>query len=255
LTTRSDAVIVQTPGLVDRMLSQGASCVGVVPSVVTDSQPDPAVRASKRAELGLAPETCLFVYAGAVGLLNGIDVLVDAMERIQNGADLAVAVVGDGSARVGIGERLAREQIEGIQLVGGVEKAEVARWLAAADVCLHLLRPDSRLSYALPTKVLEYFGARRPFITTAPGLARRLARNSGGSVAENADALADELRQWAERTPAERQAPGGQGFAYGLRLFGRETVVDRLESTLRAAIASRGSASASCAAPTSSPST
>ena len=241
LTTSAAAVVVQTPGLVGRALRQNARMVGVVPPAVLDRRIDDRRRAIKRAELGLEDDACLFVYTGAVGLLNGLDTLLDAVRLVADDLAFQVAVVGDGSARRSLDERIARERIGRVRLIGAVGKDEVADWLAAADVCLHLLRPDERLAYALPSKVFEYFGAHRPFVTTASGVAQRLAERSGGSFAADANALAVELARWAGMSVAERSERGEQAFDYGSRLFGRDTVVDRLESLLAHVVASRSS--------------
>ena len=232
LAQSADAVIVQTPGLVGAMLRQRARDVRVIPGAVLDRPPDQARRARMRAELGLSDDVCLFVYTGAVGLLNGLDTLLDALVHVRPEVTVAVAVVGDGSARSAIDARIRGEAIQRITLVGAVDKEGVADWLAAADVCLHLLRRDDRLTYALPSKALEYIGAHRAFVTTARGVAQRLAERSGGSFAADAYGLAQEIERWAALTPQERRARGDASFAFGSRVFGRDTVVDRLAALL-----------------------
>jgi glycosyltransferase involved in cell wall biosynthesis len=238
LSRDADGIVVPTPGLVPRTLHVGGKLVRVVPGAVLDAPPSESRRVAKRAELGLDRSTCLFVYTGAVGMVNGLDTLVDAAKLVDGKLDAAVAVVGDGSGRAMLEERLGRERVGNVRLVGAVEKAEVADWLAAADVCLHLLRPDPRLECALPSKILEYFGGHRPVLTTAAGLPRRVAERSGGTFAADAPALAAELERWARMPPSERVARGEQSFFYGTSVFGPAAVVDRLESLLEYVAAS-----------------
>jgi glycosyltransferase involved in cell wall biosynthesis len=120
-----------------------------------------------------------------------------------------------------------------------VPKAEVAGLLAAADVCLHLLRRDPVFETALPSKVLEYFGSHRPFVTTVPGLPERLAHESGGGFAPTAEELAAELERWTTMAPAERAAKGEEALRYGLEHFGLQTNADKLEAVLLRAIERR----------------
>ena len=232
LSQGADAIVIPTSGLLERTLRVGGKLIRAVPGAVLDTPPDERQRAAKRADLGLDPSTCLFVYTGAVGRANGLDTLVDAAKLMNGTADLAIAVVGDGSARADLGERIRNERVETIRLVGAVQKAEVSDWLAAGDVCLHLLRPDPRLECALPSKMLEYFGSHRPVLTTAAGLPQRMAEMSGGAFAGDASSLAAELERWAGMPASERLARGERSFGYGTSRFGREAVVDRLESLL-----------------------
>src|SRR5262249_51346003 len=117
-------------------------------------------------------------------------------------------------------------------LVGVVERADVWDALAAADVCLHCLRPDPLFTGALPTKMLEYMSARRPVLTTVAGLPAELAVAAGGGFAPTADALAAHALRWRDLAPAERRARGDLSFEVGQQLFGLEATVDRLEALL-----------------------
>jgi colanic acid biosynthesis glycosyl transferase WcaI len=236
----ADAVIVPTPGLVERVRAHGAGEVDVVPGSVFDAPADPEVRARVRGVLGAGAGTCLFAYVGAVGAANGIDLLLDAVALLPADVPAAFVVAGDGSDRARLEARVRTEELERVRLLGAVPKAEVAGLLAAADVCLHLLRRDPVFETALPSKVLEAMGARRPFVTTVPGLPERLAQESGGGFAPAARELAAELERWARMAPAEREVKGEQAFRYGLERFGLQANTDKLEAVLNRAIAGRG---------------
>jgi glycosyltransferase involved in cell wall biosynthesis len=228
----ADAVIVPTPGLVEPISRHGASRVDVVPGSVLDAGTDDDRRARARAELAIDDATCLFVYVGAVGLANGLDMLLDAVRALPNGSGARFLVVGDGSARAALEARIARERIESVQIIDAVPRDRVGDFLAAADVCLHLLRPDPVFASALPTKMLEYFGAHRPFVTTVPGLPSELAHESGGGFAATPETLTEELSRWLAMSPAERREHGETSYRYGSQRFNLETAVDRLEEVL-----------------------
>jgi glycosyltransferase involved in cell wall biosynthesis len=183
-----------------------------------------------RRELGLGDETCLFVYVGALGVANGLDTLFDATAGASKG--VAVVVAGDGSDRERLERRLAGESLPALRLLGPVPRGRAQELLCAADVCLHLLRPDPLFAGVLPTKVLDAFSAHRPLITTVPGVSEQLARESGGSYAESAEALRSELLRWSQLDPAERRRLGEQAYSYGSQRFGLGSTVDRLEALL-----------------------
>lgn len=237
VTSRAHAVVVPTPGLVGPVLRQGAREVSVVTGAVRESPADGAARARVRRSLGIDDGSCVFLYLGSVGVANGLDGLLDAVERLPSTVDATFVVVGDGSARADLEAAVAARGLSRVRVLPAVPKGEADGLLAASDVCLHFLRPDPTFAYALPTKVLEYLGARRPFVTNVAGVPEFVARRSGGSYAATTDDLCTTFAAWADMTPAERRRRGEQAFAYGTERYALDVVVDRLEGLLLDCIA------------------
>jgi glycosyltransferase involved in cell wall biosynthesis len=229
--SRANCVVVPTPGLERDAYAHGAKTVHVVPGIVLDANAE-AARPQVRESLGVAPDTCLLAYVGALGIANGLDVILDAAKLVLPDPRIAFLLVGDGSDRARLEQRVAGERISNVTMLGAVPKSQVPELLAASDVCLHVLRPDPIFEGAQPTKVLEYFGAHRPFITTVDGVPRALAEASGGSFAPTAEALAAESKRWAGLSAVERAPLNEQAFRYGMSRFGLEASVDRLERLL-----------------------
>jgi glycosyltransferase involved in cell wall biosynthesis len=169
---------------------------------------------------------------GAIGVANGLDVLLDAVESLPPQVPARVVVAGDGSARRPISEAIAAKRLDRITLLPPVEQDGAGDLLAAADVGLHLLRPDPLFSSALPSKALEYLGAGLPFLTTVPGLPSELALASAGAAVASKAELARELVSWTETSPEERRSRGQQALQYGLEHFGLERNVERFEALL-----------------------
>jgi putative colanic acid biosynthesis glycosyltransferase WcaI len=235
LASRAAAVVVPTSGLVAGVAGHGASTVRVISGAVVGLPTDENQRRAFRETLGIASSTCVFLYAGAIGVANGLEIVVDALAQLGPEIDVLVLVVGDGSARAGLETHVAALGVTRLRLFGAVPRDQVGDFLAAADVGLHALRPDPLFASALPTKVLEYLGAGLPFVTTVPGLPQRLARATGGGFASGAEELAAEFVRWSGMTAEERVACGERSRAFGIERFGLTAVVDRLESMLVAA--------------------
>jgi colanic acid biosynthesis glycosyl transferase WcaI len=233
LARDATAVVVPTPGLTDLVRAHGARHVEVVSGAVVDAAQPKETRDAVRKALGIGDDTCLFLYLGAVGVANGLDVILDAALQLRDDVPAELLIIGDGSARQRLAERLARERIGKVRILDPVPKDRVGDYLAASDVGLHILRPDPVFATALPSKVLEYFSARRPFITTVPGLPQKLAEESGGSFVATSGELAAEVRRWTELALSEREELGRRSFEYGFANFGFTRSVDRLERLLR----------------------
>jgi glycosyltransferase involved in cell wall biosynthesis len=232
VTRRAHGVIVPTPGLEPLVRGHGAREIHVLPGVVNERAPDTERRRRTRIRLEVGDDECVFLYLGAIGVANGLDVLLEAVASLPRDVPARVVVAGDGSARRSFAEALISKNLGRITLLPPVDQSGVADLLAAADVGLHLLRPDPVFGSALPTKALEYLGAGLPFLTTVPGLPSEVAVASGGAAVSSAAELARELESWSAATADERRTRGRQALRYGLANFGLEANVTRLEELL-----------------------
>lgn len=232
VTSRATRVIVPTPGLEPFVRAHGARRVDTLTGVVEPLPRDRERRAAVRARLGARDGECVFLYLGAIGVANGLDLLVEAVELLPAGVPARVVVAGDGSGRRALEDAVAAKRLDRLTLLPAVPHDEALDLLAAADVGLHLLRPDPVFGSALPTKALEYLGARLPFVTTVPGLPSEVAAAAGGAFAGSASGLAAELERWTAAGIDERSARGEQALAYGLERFGAAAAAARLEAVL-----------------------
>lgn len=237
VTRRARAVIVPTPGLEPLVRAHGAREIHVFPGVVSVREVDAERRRATRRRLGVDDGECVFLYLGAIGVANGLDLLLETVESLPTAVPARVVVAGDGSARGSVAEAVRSRRLDRITLLPPVGQDGVGDLLAAADVGLHLLRPDPVFGSALPTKALEYLGAGLPFLTTVPGLPSEVAVASGGGAVVSAADLGRELVTWAEMQSAERRSRGQQALRYGLHNFGLEANANRLERLLERVIA------------------
>ena len=232
VTSSAPVVVVPTPGLEPLVRAHGAKAVRIVPGIVLPRQRDPERRAATRARLGIRDEECVFLYLGAIGVANGLDLLLESVELLSPGVDARVLVAGDGSARRPFANAIAAKRVDRITLLPPVSQEDAGDLLAAADVGLHLLRPDPLFASALPSKSLEYLGASLPFVTTVPGLPSEVAVASGGAAVASAAELASEFASWAKASPEERRERGERALRYGLDHYGLEQSVARFEDLL-----------------------
>ncbi|MFL5960997.1 MAG: glycosyltransferase family 4 protein [Gaiellaceae bacterium] len=237
-TSRAARVVIPTPGLEPFVRRHGAREVVLLPGAVVPRPDDPARRRAVRDRLGVGSSECVFLYLGAIGVANGLDVLVDAVARLDEGTPpLRIVVAGDGSARQSLEATIAARGLDRITLLPAMSRDEAEDLLAAADVGLHLLLPDPVFGSALPTKALDYLGARLPFVTTVPGLPAEVALASGGAAVSSAPELARELERWAAADPETRRGRGEQALGYGLERFSLQAGADRLEAALEEVLA------------------
>jgi colanic acid biosynthesis glycosyl transferase WcaI len=227
------AITTVSPGLVD-LLSGKPSAAGrveLIPNAVKvdrflpDAQP-----AAMRAELGWE-ELFTIVYAGTVGLAQGIGTLLEAARLL--GPGVAIRVVGDGVERPALEEQAASMKLSNLTFHPSIPRDGVPALVAAADAGLVLLRKGPLYEDSLPTKLLETMAASRPVIVSADGLTARIVdRADGGYLAPAEDAAALARAIDACRRDPERAARGSRARAYVAEHYERGAIMDRLAEIL-----------------------
>jgi len=195
---RATFVTTVTPGLVQLLsLKPGArGKVRLVPNGVdvTRFDPDRAPAAARRA-LGWDEARLHLVYAGSIGLAQGLATLVDAVAPLQE-QGIVVHLVGEGFERRRLEEIVLARRLTHVRFHAAVPPSGIPEILAAADAVLVLLRSGSLYEHSLPTKLLEGLAAGRPIVVSAAGEAARIVKNAGAGVAappEDATALRDAI--------------------------------------------------------------
>jgi colanic acid biosynthesis glycosyl transferase WcaI len=167
------------------------------------------------------------VYAGTLGLAQGLGVLVDAAALA--GADVVeVQIAGDGPEANMLRDRVAEQHLSNVRLLGPVAPQDVPALLEQADAGVVPLLDRPVFRGALPTKLFELMAAGRPAIVAARGEAAELVTRTSAGLAvapENPAALAAAFLRLRD-APAQARAMGahGRAAAHG---FDRLAAVDR----------------------------
>ena len=191
-------------------------------SVVHNAVDDPTAglgddRGFIRAGFGLRPEERVVLVVARLAAWKGVDTVISALGRLVGAdrPDRRVVVVGDGPDRARLEGMAASLPPGTVRFTGEVLRAEVGRWMAAADA-LALCSGYEGLSHVL----LEAMAAGLPVVVSDVGGNRALVQNGYdgllvpyGDVEGTARALAEVLadgerarmiRQNARREAAER---------------------------------------------------
>lgn len=149
--------------------------------------PPAADRAATRARLGWAPEQRIILHAGAMGLKQGLENVVDAA-RLAGEYDPSIRFVflGDGNQRPLIEQRAAG--CANIEFRDPAPAADFPDTLAAADVLL-INERGSVVDMSLPSKLTSYLVAGRPIVAAVnpAGQTGREVVRTGAGLAVPAD--------------------------------------------------------------------
>ena len=174
------------------------------------------------------------VYAGTVGLAQGIGTLLEAAALLP--ADVRIRIVGDGVERPGLEARARAMNLTNIAFHLSVPRVEIPAILAAADAGLVILRRGALYEESLPTKLLETMAAGRPVVVGADGLTARIVDQSGAGYVARAEDPADLAHAIdACRQDHERERRGAAGRSYVAQHYERGAILDRLAEIIAGA--------------------
>jgi len=169
----------------------------------------------------------IFVYAGNMGIAQGVRVFVELAQRFASRDDIGFIFVGRGSEVDGIRSVIRERRVKNVLLFDEIDPDEVADLCAQCHVGLVALDPRHK-SHNIPGKFLTYLQSGLPVLASVnPGndLAGLIRSERVGMVSEGG--RLDEIYSCAETLLDQIQAD--DGFSLRCReLFHRAFSVDRV---------------------------
>ncbi len=191
-----------------------------------------------REEFGLGSKV-VALYAGAHGVPNDLDTVLDAAKLSGDRKDIVYALVGDGREKARLVQRAKTEGIENVVFVPPQPKSRMPDVLAAADIGLAVLAPIDLFRTVYPNKVFDYMAAGRPIVLLIDGVARAVVEDAeAGRFSPPGDAagLARTVNEYAS-DPELRQNHGRSGRLAVEQKFSRtehgEALVHLVESVAK----------------------
>ncbi|MFC3501717.1 glycosyltransferase family 4 protein [Micromonospora krabiensis] len=241
----ADAVVVISPAMAEQVVKRGAdpARVRVVWNWTDDAlfRPVPATDEA-RALLGHSGR-CTVMFAGNLGLLQGLETAVRAAAAVENRVDLVF--VGSGAGEEAARRLAADLRVENVRFVGRREPDQMAELYAAADWQLVSLRDVPALRVAVPSKLQAALACGVPVIASVAGETAALVRSTGVGLACQPDdwrALAERFAEAAALPLASRQEMGRRARQVYLERMSLRVGVDQFEDLLTKVAAERGRA-------------
>jgi len=187
-----------------------------------------------RQSLGLGDEL-LVVHAGNMGVKQGLEVILGAAERSREDRNIKYLLVGDGSVREQLEQRVKSMQLDNIRFVPLLPDDQFLDLLAASDLSL-VTQQRTVADIVFPSKVITLMSSARAIIASAsPGseVARVLKEADAGLLVapEDPAALLDAIAA-LRKDPARRAKIGANGRAFAQRYWEKQRTLAILESNL-----------------------
>lgn len=197
---RADVVTVVTDGVRDAVVKKGVDVDrlawlpnGADTEMFSPGAEDPSVRA----ELGLAADEQLVLYAGTHGYVHGLEVVLDAAEHLAD-TQVRFVLVGAGSEKAMLQSEATRRGLANVTFHDPVQPAQVARMLRSATVSLATARRGDVYRSIRSAKMLPAMSSEIPVVYSGDDEGSRLVAGAGAGLAtEPGDGrqLADAVRR------------------------------------------------------------
>jgi glycosyltransferase involved in cell wall biosynthesis len=190
--------------------------------------------ADEAARVMVGPEPGpLFVYAGLLGLAQGLDQILDLAKSLPPDVPGRFVLVGDGPVREHLAHRIRAEGLPRVKLMPAVARERIPSLLAVSDVAIISL--GMRIPGAVPSKIYEAMAASLPILLIAEGEAAMRVREAQCGFAVPPGRV-HELREAFTRLavdPKLRQVLGVAGRKAAEAIYDRKRIGARLDAFLR----------------------
>lgn len=227
----------QSTGIIESIQQR----VPQTPAMVITNGVDPArfgrqfADDSARELLGSEPGP-IFVFAGLLGLAQGLDQVLDLAKSLPESTPGRFVLVGEGPAREGLEARIARESIPRVRIVPAQPRERIPAILAAADAALITL--GISIPSAVPSKIYEAMASELPILLIADGeAARRVADADCGIAVPPGNLVA--ARKAFEQLAGDaelRKRLGASGRTAAETTYDRDRIAARLDQFLRSVL-------------------
>ena len=232
---RSTGIGIISPSMAGLLAERGVGKekIRLIPNWVEDGHllPDKAPTDALRRSLGL-PEGPLFMYAGNIGVLQGLESLIEAFAKCPKSN---LVLVGEGVALPSLQRLVATGSVLNVHFMPSQPVERIGEFIAAADVQIVSLRDTPLLRATMPSKVQSCMAASRPVLAYAAGDVADLITSSESGLAVQPGNIAtaiEAIRRFSEMSADELLEMGRRARIHYETNFAPNVGLDRLESWL-----------------------
>ncbi|MBI3520547.1 MAG: glycosyltransferase family 4 protein [Bacteroidetes bacterium] len=188
-----------------------------------------------RKDHGFNDTDVLFLYAGIIGLAQGLEIILSAAEKVKNNPFIKFILLGSGPEKEKLQSIQKDKQLSNVYFFDAVSKTQMPAIVQASDVSVIPLRKLELFLGAIPSKIFENLAMEKPVILAVDGEARELFVNQGKcalySEPENVEDLVKNVLLLAN-DPSLRKQLGEKGRTYVEQSFNRNTIAQNFHQEL-----------------------
>ena len=229
LYKHADQLVVNSPGFIPLVEARGGKNILLIPNGADPEMFDPAAKGDSFRKENKFGSAFTVLYAGAHGISNDLDVVLDAA-KLTN-PEVKYVLVGDGKEKQNLMQKAASLHLKNVVFLPPVPKNKMAEVIAAADACIAILKPLELYKTTYPNKVFDYMAAGRPILLVIDGVIREVVEKANAgkfTPPGDAVALAQAVNEFSAHR-ADTRTLGMNGREYVCRHFDRHSMAAQFE--------------------------
>lgn len=176
---------------------------------------------------GFSSDDFLVLYAGIIGIAQGLDILLDAARLLPPQSKAQLLLLGEGPEKERLLKRKEAEGLSNVHFLPLVSRDKMPSIIKTMDAAVIPLKKMDLFLGAIPSKIFEQLALAKPILLAVDGEARALFIDEGkcgryvppGAAKEMADAILE-----LEADPVLRQQLGENGRTYVRKNFMRDEI-------------------------------
>ncbi len=188
-----------------------------------------------RKDNGFQDTDVLFLYAGIIGLAQGLEIILSAAEKVKENSVIKFILLGSGPEKEKLQAIQKEKKLTNVYFFDAVSKTQMPQIVQASDVSVIPLRKLELFLGAIPSKIFENLAMEKAVILAVDGEARELFVNQGKcalySEPENVEDLVKNVLLLANDTALRKQL-GERGRIYVEQSFNRNTIAQNFHKEL-----------------------
>ncbi len=193
------------------------------------------VKSTWRAENGFSENDFLVLYAGIIGIAQGLEVLLYAAENLKNDPAVKILLVGSGPEKERLQELKNEAGLNNVFFFDVLPKDKMPQLVCAANAAVIPLKKLDLFKGAIPSKIFESLAMEKPILLGVEGEAKELFIDEGKCglffKPENSTDLAAKILQ-LQNDPAACAAYGKNAREYVSAKFNRDTLAQKFYEKL-----------------------
>ena len=149
---------------------------------------------NKKTQLELPKDKFTIGYTGAMGMGDGLDLLIDVADLLRDKDNINFILIGRGSEKERLKKRIYDLKLNNIKILDAIPKQEIQSLLALFDVCYIGWEDKEIYKYGISAnKIFDYMYAGKPIIHLFSGRGDLISKaNCGISIQEHKSSLVSE---------------------------------------------------------------
>lgn len=175
------------------------------------------------------------IFAGNIGLAQGLDILPKAAEIIRTKSEKKIRfnLLGDGRYKNELLKVIKTKELEDMfNFIPTQPASKIPQFIAASDVAYISLANNSLFEMTIPAKLQSYMACGIPNIASAVGETAKIIKESNSGLTSkpgDAEELAQNIIQLANNSPDELKRLGENAREYYDRHFDKNLLLNKMD--------------------------